>query len=1057
MPIFEVKGFSGGITDDTESPNRNDCVEAENFNIEFPGEELLTRPGSEIYNEDDPRPAEDRISNIINMGADENLLLVASGKLFVDEGASGINELQGEGSHSAFPGATTDMIASHMEHDGHVYIASDDDDEDGVKPVKVYKDENDDLVLVTAGLPKFEAVDPFDGDSTVDSTISALANDIRTQFLDHYADATRHPTAADTASAALITLGALTANVSTLAQTIALVKELVLAYRSHYSDAMTATGDRQYHSNSLGDYAGVPNVPLKYAQDPLTFLDCAKLLNDLKIKYNWHLRSFRGHPSVGPDVVTAADASETSGPVFDDPGPNLDRLTDVVNNIKLRFNQHIADITDVHYVAGSPYSGSTNMSAAADTESTISLTDAGSDINEIRELAAHLYAAYRLHHSDVKRWFSMSATTDGVDLNKLKSLTAYDVSSVSQGRISDIEDDMYALYTVGIGSNTFTPPTIVTDVDIGTDVVTLNENHSNTGNGTAYAYFTHSKYHGDSDTESDLDQFLLEDIDISALVSDLGVLISAINDVYAKYNLHDASGDDSAAFSVASKLHFGGSLYQISENVPSITEEVRNYIYTLLYSREYRTSDGLLRKDVSATYVTSYQALRAPEVEPVTITSIPAVANDTEDNYDTSNIKIEVYRTTDAGVVPRLVGKIANGTTTFVDNMPDEELEAQEAVYTVGGVVDNDPPPIAKFVHEHNGFGYYGNLKIGDDYYPNDIAQSISGDLDSVPETFRTSLPLPVMGISSTTRDAVAWTKKGTYRLEGTIDERGQGAIIPIEISNQVGLCGGLSPVQIEGGIVFAGTDGFYFTDGYRVTPISKKWSTTYALLVLETAQRRRIQGTYDRLNQRVFWAMGYDTDENDSVFVLHLKFGLREDGGSFTEWNGGTWFSPSAIAFFDGDLIRGESRGYVLRHDSTLLCDPEIDPLVDVDDWNDQPVYFNYMSPAWDFGTMKVKKWVTKIVTYLGNVGKTTVQLFRTNDSGRPPAELRNIVFDGETDGAIIEKRWMPAGSLRCTRMQIQFTNVDDGETDDSTQIQEYALQYEMLGDSHSDAGDEA
>src|SRR5690606_6370901 len=162
------------------------------------------------------------------------------------------------------------------------------------------------------------------------------------------------------------------------------------------------------------------------------------------------------------------------------------------------------------------------------------------------------------------------------------------------------------------------------------------------------------------------------------------------------------------------------------------------------------------------------EMLRSPRDYPISFSNLPSVTNGSSDNYDTSGIKIEVYRSINGGQTAYFVGEIANGTTSFTDTALDSELEKRKSVYTTGGVVDNDPPPIAKVIHINRGFGYYGNLKVGDEYFPNRIAQSIAEDLDSVPESFFVDLPLPVIGISSTPRDVVAWTKAGTYRLEGT-------------------------------------------------------------------------------------------------------------------------------------------------------------------------------------------------------------------------------------------------------------------------------------------------
>jgi hypothetical protein len=905
----------------------------------------------------------------------------------------------------------------------------------------------------------------------------------------------------------------------------------MLAYKNHFNDARRTTGDRVYHSNSLGEYPGEPNLPLEDETPPKTWLDVARRLNDIQKRYNWHLRSFKGHPrsivtqgvtltntarangfsltftggavagaevvsvvgsritvqvqtgvstvtqvrtavnasAVAAALVTASGTSATTiviaaevfsadgadeitatnilnaevGPDFEVPTPSYDpffKLVDFGNSIKTHFNSHLASISDAHKTT-------TTLGAfggVQDVANTIALPNATTRYTLI-ELAGHLFAAYRAHRDDavVKVFRTMgSLYTAAGSRKKIDNISARAISEGGNANYQDIVVGMYA--TTESGGSQFLIGTKVASI-VGDDALTDADHDDFAGaDATVKVAFSLKKYHSISSNSATHSATELQaDVSIfAASISDFNLAVVLL-DIATKFNLHDASA----------YYHAIGSLYQVDlEKYP----EPHPYVYGFAYYREYLTSDGKTRKDISSVLQKTFIAFEVIEKKPQTIGSMPVLTNSATENYITTTTRVAIYRTKDSQTLLRMSGNIVNGTARYVDSTTDESLDSNEVIYTAGGVVDNDPPPIAKVIHEHDGFGFYGNLKVGDEYFPNAIAQSIPENLDAVPESFLTLLPGPVIGISSTTREKIAWTKSGTYRIEGTFDERGQGGSIAVEISDQVGLVSGVSPVKTDLGVVFAGTDGFYLCDGYKLIPLSGNFRGTYIQLVQSAAQARRINGTYDKINRRVIWACSSDGDENDTLFVLHMAFGLVGSGGAFSTRSGGGSFRPSAICMFDNQLIRGDSRGYILKHNDDY-SDPEIDPDVSPADWVQRPVYFDYRSPNFDFGSKKYRKFVTKIGTFFENVGKLTCQIFRINDHGKSTKELKRIEFSGVPVGSLEEKRYMPAGNLRCMTCQVQITNKDDGQTDEKVRITAYTLAYQPLGDSVKDVQDDA
>ena len=151
----------------------------------------------------------------------------------------------------------------------------------------------------------------------------------------------------------------------------------------------------------------------------------------------------------------------------------------------------------------------------------------------------------------------------------------------------------------------------------------------------------------------------------------------------------------------------------------------------------------------------------------------------------------------------------------------------------------------------------------------------------------------------------------------------------------------------------WAGEVGFYWTDGFRVQKISESINETYRELVSNTVKASRIHGTYDPNSERVIWTVSQDnnSNENDSCFVLDLRFGIRADS-TFTTLSGGDSFKPSAVTFQKDPqttelrVYRGDERGYILFHEEGIFTDPVIDVATDPDDWITSCLLYTSPSP---------------------------------------------------------------------------------------------------------------
>ena len=473
----------------------------------------------------------------------------------------------------------------------------------------------------------------------------------------------------------------------------------------------------------------------------------------------------------------------------------------------------------------------------------------------------------------------------------------------------------------------------------------------------------------------------------------------------------------------------------------SVVSPTNNYIYAFHYFYQYNTVDTQYEDNGPVTYV-SLSNVNDPSVRNVTVNVIPTLSNGGTFNYDTANIKVYIYRTINNGVTFYKIGEVTNGTATFTDNFADSAIQNNLLLYTNGGVYDYDPPPLCKYIHIVNGIAYYANIKDGSEYFKNQIRQSIQGDPDSCPAGFTIDVLEEIVGLSSYTDNPIVFTKKRVYRLNGQYDELGQGQVTFEDITKTVGCMSHNSIVQTRFGVFWAGDDGFYWTDGFNYKKVSDSINERYKSLVQDTTRQARIYAAYDTVENKIHWACSASdsSTDNDTFFTLDLRWGIQ-DVSTFTTRVNGDSFAPTAIIFYNGNLIRADRRGYVFKHSSAYTTDPKVNELAAYSTWTQKTIIPNYVSTVFNFGYPMIRKWVTKMLISMQNVTDVSVQINSINDQSTTTNELfpirvrENVLWGSGTiiwgvsnilwsSSKLIEQiRRFPASSLRCSYKQIQVT----------------------------------
>lgn len=530
---------------------------------------------------------------------------------------------------------------------------------------------------------------------------------------------------------------------------------------------------------------------------------------------------------------------------------------------------------------------------------------------------------------------------------------------------------------------------------------------------------------------------------------------------FSEWNFHVIGVNDS--FAAPIKLYKDGSnVWQLrTAGLPDLATSPtctssggtgNSYIYTFLYHYTY-TVGSVVFEDFGPTTIVQKTNIGAPNVNNVSITAIPAISNGSTLNYDTSNIKIYIYRTQNNGTIGYKIGEVTNGTTTFNDNISDTTAITGLLLYTNAGVLDNDPPPPSKYVTTVNNCTYYGHVSESGQVQKNRVRQSVQDDPDSCPTSNYIDVIDEVTGLSSYTDSPLIFTKNHVFRVNGQYNELGQGQVGVEDITKTIGCVSHNSIVQTRVGVFWAGNDGFYWTDGFNYKKISDSINERYKTITSTASRAARIYGTYDTKDNRVIWACSLDTSntDNDAFVVLDLRWGIR-DASTFTTRVNGTSFSPTAITFYNKQLIRADRRGYLLKHDVTYLTDPEIDTTKVPSLWATVGIKPLYESTSFNFGYPQVRKWVPKILLTLQNKTNVSVQIQSVNDNGSASTDLKEIRFRGDLvwgDAGILwgnadikwnyiniieEMRRFIASTLRCSYKQViitqAFTNIYNSDS---------------------------
>lgn len=1099
---YEVEDFSGGNTDFFLQGGKSRYQFSDNLLINE-DRKLFVRPGSEGYSQ---YYLKHRLEELTRIGTfltfrEKRELLVQQARKIFYEGATSWNEITGPEGAAAIGVASAHDAISWAEWKGHTYFTS----SGGGLPGKLYRNPAGEFQVRTVGLP-LPATRPRYSKAGLLAACITLANDLRSSMIAHISDLNIHADL-DKYALALFQVQALAATdtravptpapaASDEATLYALVKALNDSIELQGPDA----GDEGFHTAVTIKVANAsvqpPKGPFQRLTDngtPDTVERAAAQLDELRQKWLWHRLGLFTHSSTNslvvmdryPTTAPAIGSTDTAGLPY--VASNVSEVVRYANYLKSAYNRHVSnDATGADWNSGlastafSPHLQLQNT----DQPSLVTVPDA-TDLDSAYLLIYWVWALYgAVHYRDsniaTHTNFTFDCAGGTADITDVKNgVTTLTVGAwvIAGSAIFDDPEpkNRYTAKVTASGAGTAT---------LSKQVLAVSADQAAQQSTSVYhGSFVSSALTSITATVATADE-LLDPSPGSGLTANNIALPTTLEEWVAK-----AQATFVALSFHTQNLKMHPSIFSVGlsgfcqGNGNFYLPQIASYGYAFVYKYTYQTENGVEFQTESAplfvgpietakqhalnTVLTTglsdsdpgnelFENAFVNVVPSAYLSNLPALANNALTNYDVTSITLEIFRTQDGGNTYYLLDSVVNGVSTFTDDVSDTERTADSAIlsdrdplYTTGGEVAHDQVPPSRFMHVFLDTAYFGYITDAGQVFSDRILQSIPGALDAVPADFSYDLGDELMGITSTRANVVALCRHSLHRLQGGYTNLGQGALTAERIQGEMGCISSKSIVQTEIGIFFAGTDGFYYTDGFQLIKISIDLNKTYAAFTKTEAQASRIHGTYDRRTRRIWWSVQTESSASDcdATWVYYLDYGVKPAGVFTGPVKNGTHWAPSAIAFLGDEMIRGDRRGLLFRHNEKWKSDPKIpsdSSLFDnLDQWGKVHVPYLYRSCALDFGTIAKGNYVTG-VNFLGaNKGNAAIQFASIADNNNFAASKKdfgairhrgNLVWgdprtvwgdedvEWKTDGQLDYRRKAPSGNLRAQLKQIEI-----------------------------------
>ena len=488
------------------------------------------------------------------------------------------------------------------------------------------------------------------------------------------------------------------------------------------------------------------------------------------------------------------------------------------------------------------------------------------------------------------------------------------------------------------------------------------------------------------------------------------------------------------------------------------------YLYAFVYKYTYRIGNEVFVDYSPVRVIRAKTGDGRETIVPVasgsgavTITSIPALVNDTDTNdnndtnYDLENVEVEIYRTVDGGTVFYKVTALAHNASSYTDTSTDDTLSnSGETLYTTGGIPDYDAPPKCRYIHILDNTAYYAHIEDTGDVKSSSVVQSVPGAPSAAPAANLIEVDDEIVGMSSIQSVPLIFCRNSVYRIEGVYEGDGSGSPRAIRISDTAGCVDNNSIVQAKNLIYWCGNDRIYASDGYKTMPLSDHIESTYQAIVQNTAT---LKGVYFEEGERIMWTV-YDSrlsEDSQPTFGDNTPNGLlvldvrnRGSQGAFVFYSGDfESFNPSSLLYAGNRWFRGDARGVIFEHNLNDTSDiAYVSAERDLSLWSDLAIKWELHTLEHNFGSDAIKKKVGRLGLTGVSGAKTAVDVMVEIDGerevpmtpiihrgtfvwGDPTFLWGDITFKWGGLGLFNISRRQPSASRRFTYLRHKFKSV--------------------------------
>ena len=341
----------------------------------------------------------------------------------------------------------------------------------------------------------------------------------------------------------------------------------------------------------------------------------------------------------------------------------------------------------------------------------------------------------------------------------------------------------------------------------------------------------------------------------------------------------------------------------------------------------------------------------------------------------------------------------------------------------------NDPPPPCYFstIADNHGWFAAGVDLDSTHMRASRVFQSKPNQIVAVPAGNYVDVEggTKLAALSYAGKNPVALLRNKAYRIEGRYDALGNGQLRAVLISEVYGAVS-QHVARTKDGFFFESEKGWCYTDGFKVTLLSKHLKATYAALV----NKDRMSAAFDSQNGHAYFAvestvLSSDTSKNNALFILDSEK-IQGEWGVFTTASADGILQPNSLHYDSANerLLIGDQRGYVFKLDPTKYYDPSVNTATAYSTWAKKAVVWDIITTALSFGTTSLEKWVTKLHLVAKNLtGNFSADVYSYNDQKTTSQQLQAIRERTTTAKGLHRVwRWFRRLGLRCTYKQVQL-----------------------------------